>query len=194
MHLAVCVNILYCIGVSFRRIQRFGSLKPLFSETGSQSTATSRNSKNNNNGGLHACVHAAEATEPISFTNFTSFSCCCVGFLYSVQGLCACSKSSSPFLVYFCGRITAPHTGLACILHRFESVSVVSCVRRYFLRWRCVYGRTRKKRSDRESSGFVWMSPYWLLSGCEETFNQHNKKCFWTKSPTLPLRNNIHIN
>ncbi len=24
---------------------------------------------------------------------------------------------------------------------------------------------------------------------CEETFIQHNKKCFWTKSPTLPLTN-----
>ncbi len=75
--------------------------------------------------------------KPISFTNFTSFSCCCVGFVYTVQGLCACSKSSL-FLVYLCGRITASHTGLACILHRFVSVPVVSCVRRY------VYGRMRK--------------------------------------------------
>ncbi len=68
-------------------------------------------------------------------------------------------KSSSLFLVYLCGRITAPHTGLAIILHHFESVSVVSCVRRYFSRQHRVYGRTRRKRSDRESSGFVWMSP-----------------------------------
>ncbi len=30
-------------------------------------------------------------------------------------------------LVYLYGRITAPHTCLACILHRFESVSVVLC-------------------------------------------------------------------
>ncbi len=47
-------------------------------------TATSRNS--NNKGELHASVRAAEATEPISFTNFTSFSCC-VEFVYSAQGL-----------------------------------------------------------------------------------------------------------
>ncbi len=47
--------------------------------------------------------------------------------------------------VYLCGRITAPHTGLACTLHCFESVSVISCVRRYFLRQRRVYGKTRKK-------------------------------------------------
>ncbi len=62
--------------------------------------------------------------------------------------------------MYLCGRITEPHTGLACMLHRFEFVSVVSCVRRYFLRWLCVYGSMKKKRSERESSGFVWMSPY----------------------------------
>ncbi len=51
------------------------------------------------------------------------FSCCCVELVYSAQGLCACFKSSSLFLVYLCARITAPHTGLACVLHRFKSVS-----------------------------------------------------------------------
>ena len=63
-------------------------------------------------------------------------------FLVRIQRarLCACSKSSSPCIVYLCGRITAPHTGLAYILHRFQSVSVVSCVRRYFLRRRRVFG------------------------------------------------------
>ncbi len=61
-------------------------------------------------------------------------------------------RMSSPFLVYLCGRITAPLTGLACTLYHFESVSVVSCVHRYFL-WRCVciiifeWGKK------------VWMSP-----------------------------------
>uniref|UniRef100_A0A8C2CTM5 B30.2/SPRY domain-containing protein n=1 Tax=Cyprinus carpio TaxID=7962 RepID=A0A8C2CTM5_CYPCA len=35
--------------------------------------------------------------------------------------------------VYLCGKITAPHTDLACILHRFQSVSLVLCGRRYFL-------------------------------------------------------------
>ncbi len=43
-----------------------------------------------------------------------------------MQCLCACSKSSSLFLVYLCGRITAPHTGRAFILHHFDSVSVFS--------------------------------------------------------------------
>ncbi len=113
----------------------------------------SRNSKNK--GGLHACVRAAEANEPISLTNFTSYSCCCVGFVYSEQVLCACSKSSSPFLVYLCGRITAPHTGLACILHCFE---LVSCVHIFLETTLCLRKNEEKKRSDRESSGFVWMS------------------------------------
>ncbi len=36
-HLAVYVNVLYRICVSSRRIKCFGSLKPLFFETGSQS-------------------------------------------------------------------------------------------------------------------------------------------------------------
>ncbi len=91
--------------------------------------------------------------KPISFTNFISLSCCCVGFVYSVQGLCTCSKSSL-FLVYLCGRITASHTGLACILHCFVSVPVVSFVRRY------IYGRMRKikKPLDKERVGFMWMS------------------------------------
>ncbi len=53
--------------------------------------------------------------------------------------------------LYLCGIITAPHAGLACILHRFESVS-----------WFCVYADIsdkKKKRLVRESSGFVWMWP-----------------------------------
>ncbi len=33
--------------------------------------------------------------------------------------------------LYTACMFTQPHTGLACILHRFESVSVVSCVCRY---------------------------------------------------------------
>ncbi len=53
-------------------------------------------------------------------------------FLVVVLGLYTAHKSS-PFLVYLYGRITAPHTGSACILHSFESVSVVLCVHRYFL-------------------------------------------------------------
>ncbi len=48
------------------------------------------------------------------------------------------APKSSLFLVYLCGRITLPHTGLVCILHCFELVSVVSCVHRYFLRQRRV--------------------------------------------------------
>lgn len=48
--------------------------------------------------------------------------------------------SSSQCIVYLCGRIKAPHTGLANILHHFQSVSVVLCVHRYFLRQRRVYG------------------------------------------------------
>ncbi len=51
------------------------------------------------------------------------------GTIQVVLGLYT-SHKSSPFLVRLGGRITAPHTGLVCILHRFE---VVSCVRRYFL-------------------------------------------------------------
>lgn len=60
------------------------------------------------------------------------------------SGSCACSKSSSLFLVYLCGNITAPHTDLACI-HRIESVSLVSRVRRYFLSKRCVNEIKKKK-------------------------------------------------
>ncbi len=60
--------------------------------------------------------------------------------------------SSSPFLVYLYGRITAPLTGLACTLYHFELVSVVSCVRRYFLRQRRVYGIFYEGKK-------VWMSP-----------------------------------
>ncbi|ROJ29211.1 hypothetical protein DPX16_13655 [Anabarilius grahami] len=65
-------------------------------------TATSRNSNNNNNGGLHASVRAAEATE-----------------------------YSSPFLVYLCGRITAPHTDMACIqvgFSGFVSLHTAACI------------------------------------------------------------------
>ncbi len=39
-------------------------------------------------------------------------------------------------------------TGLAYIIHSFESVSVVSHVCRYFLRQHCVYGRL-----------YFWISP-----------------------------------
>ncbi len=61
----------------------------------------------------------AERVQPAAKKKKTSLSCC-VGFVHSVQVLCACSKLSSRFLVYLCGRITGPHTGLACILHCFE--------------------------------------------------------------------------
>ncbi len=43
--------------------------------------------------------------------------------LYTARKVCAHAKSSSLFLLNLCGIITAPHAGLACILHRFVSVS-----------------------------------------------------------------------
>ena len=85
-------------------------------------------SRNNNNGRLHACVLAAEDIEPIRVTRakyyaplplgwakkdygqptshfcllliLFGFSFYCL-FVYSTQALCACSISSSPFLVNF---------------------------------------------------------------------------------------------
>ncbi len=59
-------------------------------------------------------------------------SCRCVWFVGSAQGLRACSL----YLVYLCGGITAPYTGLACILHRFVSVSCVPRYKRTL--WVCV--------------------------------------------------------
>ncbi len=44
----------------------------------------------------------------------------CTGFMRMLQVVFS-------DLIYLCERITAPHTCLAWILHRFESVSVVSC-------------------------------------------------------------------
>ncbi len=59
-------------------------------------------------------------------------SCRCVWFVDSAQGLRACSLH----LVYPCGGITAPYTGLACILHCFVSVSCVPRYKRTL--WVCV--------------------------------------------------------
>ncbi len=83
-----------------------------------------------------------------------------LGFVYSVQGLSACFKSSSPFLVYLCGRITAPHTGLACVLHRLESLS-----------WFCVCAEISREEEKKD-----WMEKALASCGCGLTF-LFNVKC-----------------
>ncbi len=72
--------------------------------------------------------------------------------------------SSSPFLGYLCGNITAPHTGLACILQCFESVSVVLRVRRYFLRQCRVYGIFFIEWGKKDQIGKALASCGWALS------------------------------
>ena len=52
--------------------------------------------------------------------------------------LCACFMASLPVLVYWCGGVTAPHTGLAYVLQRFGSFPVNPCERRYFWKRRHV--------------------------------------------------------
>ncbi len=56
-------------------------------------------------------------------------------------------KSSSPFLVHLCGRITAPHTSLACVLHRLESLS-----------WFCVCAEiSRDEEKKKIGRGKLWL-------------------------------------
>ncbi len=121
--LAVYVKILYRIGVSSRRIRLFGSVD-----------------KSENATFAFLCVQpicifcemmisiadymlAFVLQELLSLLALLTL----LVFLVVVLGLYTAYKSS-PFLVYLYGRITAPHTGSACILHSFESVSVVLCV------------------------------------------------------------------
>ena len=101
---------------------------PQPSTSGLRPLTPAKSHYNNNNGGLHACVCAAEDIEPIRVTRAKysaplplrlakkeygqpashfhlllavfGFSFYCL-FVYSVQALCACSVSSSPFLVNF---------------------------------------------------------------------------------------------
>ena len=110
--------LILCVSMTPSPHPSTSSLQPLNPET----------PHDNNNGGLHACVHAAEDIEPIRVTRAKyyaplplrwakkdygqptshfhlllvvfGFSFYCL-FLYSAQALCKCSISSSPFLVNF---------------------------------------------------------------------------------------------
>lgn len=79
---------------------------------------------NNSNGGRHACVLAIAATEFVrsSATKSSALD------LAQAAGFYLC------LLHFWCisSRVITPHADLACILQFFESVSVVSYVRRYF--------------------------------------------------------------
>ena len=62
-----------------------------------------------------------------------------IKILYMSVPLYACSMASLPVLVYWCGGVTTPHTGLAYVLQRFGSFPVNPCGCRYFWKRRCVY-------------------------------------------------------
>ena len=63
-----------------------------------------------------------------------------IKILYMSMPLYACSMASLPVLVYWCGGVTAPHTGLAYVLQRFGSFPVNPSGRRYFWKRCRVYG------------------------------------------------------
>ena len=63
-----------------------------------------------------------------------------IKILYMSMTFYACSMALLPVLVYWCGAITAPYSGLACVLQRFGSFPVNPCGHRYIWKRRRVYG------------------------------------------------------
>ena len=127
---------------------------------------TSHNNKNNNDGGLHAFVYAADGIEPIMVTRAKyfaplplcwakkdygqltshfhfllhvvfSFSSNCL-FVYTAQDSCACSVSSSPFLVNFKHHWNMNYSVLSCFQLIHLDANILETMPRLVLPlWKC---------------------------------------------------------